>query len=101
MPESLMTKSSIPKSMKGSMKYRFQSRTFLASAVILATTVYFAFAAGAAGKLKVSPSAAGNAAIQNPEGPDLEFITRLREEEFSHGQVMEIISDLTDKIGPR
>ncbi len=33
--------------------------------------------------------------------PDLEFITRLRDEEFNHGQVMDIVSDLTDNIGPR
>ncbi len=41
------------------------------------------------------------ASIAKPEVPDLEFITRLREEEFSHGQVMDIISHLTDDIGPR
>ncbi|MBZ5647387.1 MAG: M20/M25/M40 family metallo-hydrolase [Acidobacteriia bacterium] len=40
-------------------------------------------------------------AVQKPENVDLEFIIRLREEEFRHGKVMDIMSDLTDKIGPR
>ncbi len=39
--------------------------------------------------------------VQKPEHVDLEFIMRLREEEFRHGKVMDIMSDLTDKIGPR
>ena len=33
--------------------------------------------------------------------PDLEFITRLRDEEFNHGELMDIMSHLTDDIGPR
>jgi len=41
------------------------------------------------------------AAVAKPDVPDLEFITRLREEEFNHGQVMDIMSHLTDDIGPR
>jgi len=40
-------------------------------------------------------------AVRTPEIPDLEFITRLREEEFGHGEVMNIMSYLTDEIGPR
>ena len=40
-------------------------------------------------------------AVQKPDVLDYEFITRLREEEFRHGKVMEIMSDLTDNIGPR
>jgi len=39
--------------------------------------------------------------VTAPAIPDLEFITRLREEEFAHGQVMDIMSHLTDDIGPR
>lgn len=42
-----------------------------------------------------APVAAG------PEIPNLEFITRLRQEEFNHSQVMDIMSYLTDDIGPR
>ena len=40
-------------------------------------------------------------AVQKAENVDLEFISRLREEEFRHGKVMDIMSDLTDRIGPR
>ena len=40
-------------------------------------------------------------AVSKPEIPDLEFITRLRQEEYSHGQVMDIMSYLTDQIGAR
>ena len=36
-----------------------------------------------------------------PETVDLEFVTRLRQEEFYHGKVMDIMSSLTDDIGPR
>jgi len=43
----------------------------------------------------------GTPAVQKPESVDLEFITRLRGEEFRHGKVMDIMSDLTDRIGPR
>ncbi len=43
----------------------------------------------------------GAPAAQKPESVDLEFIIRLREEEFRHGKVMDIMSDLTDRIGPR
>jgi carboxypeptidase Q len=46
-------------------------------------------------------AASEEAAVPKPEVPDLEFITRLREEEFGHGQVMNIMSHLTDDIGPR
>src|SRR5262252_4270773 len=35
------------------------------------------------------------------DAPDLEFITSLRQEEFEHGKVMDIMSHLTDEIGPR
>ena len=40
-------------------------------------------------------------ATPNPDVPNLELITRLREEEFAHGQVMDIMAHLTDEIGPR
>src|SRR5205085_3339969 len=32
---------------------------------------------------------------------DLEMVTRIRQEEFRHSQVMNIMSDLVDGIGPR
>jgi hypothetical protein len=52
-------------------------------------------------KAKEAPAAEPAAAVATPELPDLEFISRLREEEFGHGEVMEIMSHLTDDIGPR
>jgi len=53
-------------------------------------------------KSKESPASEPAApAVRAPEIPDLEFISRLREEEFGHGQVMDIMSHLTDDIGPR
>jgi len=39
--------------------------------------------------------------VVKPDIPDLEFITRLRDEEFNHGELMDIMSHLTDDIGPR
>lgn len=53
-------------------------------------------------KAKEAPAPeAATVAAASPEIPDLEFISRLREEEFSHGEVMDIMSHLTDDIGPR
>jgi hypothetical protein len=53
-------------------------------------------------KPKEAPAPASAApAVAKPEIPDLEFITRLRQEEFGHSQVMELMSHLTDDIGPR
>jgi hypothetical protein len=53
-------------------------------------------------KRKEAPGAATAApAVAWPEIPDLEFITRVRQEEYNHSQVMDIISHLTDDIGPR
>ena len=40
-------------------------------------------------------------AVTSPHVPDLEFITRLRQEEYSYSQVMDIMSHLTDVIGAR
>jgi hypothetical protein len=53
-------------------------------------------------KPKVTPPVEAAApAVPKPDIPNLEFITRLREEEFGHGEVMDIMSHLTDDIGPR
>ena len=35
------------------------------------------------------------------DSPDLEMITAIRQEGFKHSQVMDILSNLTDRIGPR
>ncbi len=56
----------------------------------------------AADKKKAAPlPATSQSGEEKPESLDLVFISRLREEEFSHGKVMEIMSSLTDDIGPR
>jgi hypothetical protein len=53
-------------------------------------------------KPKEAPAPASAApAVTWPEIPDLEFITRLRQEEFNHSQVMDLMSHLTDDIGAR
>lgn len=54
-------------------------------------------------KAKEAPAAESETAAPapTPQIPDLEFISRLREEEFTHGEVMDIMSHLTDDIGPR
>src|SRR6516164_505043 len=55
----------------------------------------------AASKSKATAVESKPAGVFKPENIDLEFLTRLREEEFQHGKVMDIMSDLTDRIGPR
>jgi carboxypeptidase Q len=52
-------------------------------------------------KAKEAPASEAAVAVASPEIPDLEFISRLREEEFSHSEVMDIMSHLTDDIGAR
>jgi hypothetical protein len=43
----------------------------------------------------------GSAAFAATDDPDLTVVTEIRQEEFHHSQVMNILSDLTDQIGPR
>jgi hypothetical protein len=50
-------------------------------------------------KSKEAPDAAGSATW--PQVPNLEFITRLRQEEYDYSQVMDLMSHLTDNIGAR
>jgi hypothetical protein len=50
---------------------------------------------------KKSPSKAATGPESWPQVPNLEFITRLRLEEYDYSQVMELMSHLTDSIGPR
>ena len=78
-------------------------------AVVAACAMFVAFLPPAGNAQKKSKQAAPAAPAAEPsipsaqkaEDPDLEFINRLREEEFRHGQVMDIMSNLTDNIGPR
>jgi carboxypeptidase Q len=83
-------------------------RTPLLAALLVCAAVlsFLPSAVNAQKKSKSAPAEAASAepvipSVQKAEDPDLEFITRLREEEFRHGQVMEIMSNLTDNIGPR
>ncbi len=76
---------------------------FFRSALVLWIVLsVFPATSAASDKTKSKPAAASNQSVrQEPENLDLEFISRLREEEFSHGKVMEIMSSLADDIGPR
>src|SRR5579863_4663856 len=75
-------------------------RLILASLSMLAATPQSSKKSKRAKEVPAAESEAV-AAVPAPEIPDLEFISRLREEEFAHGEVMDIMSHLTDDIGPR
>src|SRR4051812_31156315 len=83
-------------------------KPLLAGALVCAISLSFLPSAVHAQKKSKSAPATNTASsdpvipsVQRAEDPDLEFITRLREEEFRHGQVMDIMSNLIDNIGPR
>jgi hypothetical protein len=74
----------------------------MAVAISLITISFFAANLHAGKKPKETPAPASAApAVTWPEIPHLEFITRLRQEEFDHSQVMDLMSYLTDEIGAR
>jgi len=59
-------------------------------------------AASEKSKAKTPPaSAASDAKAADHNQVDLDMVTRIRQEEFRHSQVMSIMSDLADGIGPR
>ena len=83
---------------------RLRQLNLLAVAATLVTIPYFAANLRADKKPKAKPAEASTAAapaVSKPEIPDLEFVTRLRQEEYGHGQVMDLMSYLTDQIGAR
>src|SRR5579872_4852021 len=85
---------------------RFRSPRSILFAIAFSTVLFGAADLHAgkkpADKPNESPNGISSApAAARPEIPDLEFITRLRQEEYNHSQVMDIISHLTDDIGPR
>ncbi len=81
---------------------RTQNLTRIAVAAVMVFVSLYTANLLAEKKQKEAPAAAGTApAVTWPAIPDLEFITRLRQEEFGHSQVMEIMSHLADDIGPR
>src|ERR1039458_7654862 len=82
---------------------KFYSMTFTAVMVII---TFFAANLHAGKKpnekSKETPTAAGPVSAESrPEIPGLEFISRLRQEEYDYSQVMDLMSHLTDDIGPR
>jgi hypothetical protein len=88
------------------MKDRFRTRILIVAGVAALALSFFAASLDAATKPKEKPKEAPVAEVntppvRKPDVVDLEFITRLREEGFSHSQVMDIMSHLTDDIGPR
>jgi Peptidase family M28 len=84
------------------MKTRFHYSGAKAAGLLAASVLLFGGQLVGAKKPKETPPAVATApTVPTPEIPDLEFITRLREEEFGHSEVMNIMSHLTDDIGPR
>jgi hypothetical protein len=86
------------------MRYRFLNSKLISVAAAIFVMSLVVTSLGAVKKPKASPkeTAAGEPAVTpKPAVPDLEVITRLPEEEFGHGQVMDLMSHLTDDIGPR
>ena len=70
------------------MKTRFRIYSLMAAALVATTILLFADNLIGAKKPKVTPpSEAAAPTVPKPDIPDLEFITRLREEEFGHGEV--------------
>ena len=85
---------------------KFPLRILAAALVCAAVLSFLPSAVNAQKKSKAAATPAADTApvipsAQKAEDPDLEFIYRLREEEFRHGQVMDIMSNLVDNIGPR
>ncbi len=80
---------------------RFRNSNLLALTLVMVAG--FAVTVSAAKKPEAKPTEApvASPAPAWPPIPDLEFITRLRLEEFNHSQVMDIMSHLTDDIGAR
>jgi len=84
------------------VKQPLRSCSLIAVGVAISGLVVFAASLQGA-KKPAAPSAPESAApaVAKPDVPELEFITRLREEEFGHGEVMDIMAHLTDQIGSR
>src|SRR5271169_156429 len=86
------------------MRYQFRNLKLIHATVAGFVMLLVSASFAAVKKPKESPketTTSEPAVVPKPDVPDLEFITRLREEEFGHGQVMDIMSHLTDDIGPR
>ena len=81
---------------------RCRKFNLMAWAAALLTISFFAadLHAGKNPKAKSKEATAASATTW-PQIPDLEFTTRLRQEEYDYSQVMELMSHLTDNIGAR
>jgi carboxypeptidase Q len=81
---------------------RCRKLNLMAWAAALLTISFFAadLHAGKNPKAKSKEATAATATTW-PQIPDLEFTTRLRQEEYDYSQVMELMSHLTDNIGAR
>ena len=83
------------------MRCRNLNLTACAAAIV---TISFFAADLYAGKKPNTKSKEANPAAgttTSPQIPNLEFITRLRQEEYGYSQVMDLMSHLTDNIGAR
>ena len=86
------------------MKFRNASLMAVTAALVSILFLSVNLAAGKKPSEKPKEATATSSAapaVTRPDIPDLEFITRLRQEGFNHSQVMELMSHLTDEIGPR
>jgi len=86
------------------MKHRLHNSRMIAAGASVIALLFCGANLDAAKKPKEKPKETPEAtapAVAAPEIPNLEFISRLRDEEFSHGQLMDIMSHLADDIGPR
>jgi carboxypeptidase Q len=75
----------IPPSKRTHMNKRIHLLTHTAAVIVIAT-LWAATAALAAGPA---------------DDPDLEVVSRIRDEGFRHSKIMDIMSELSDRIGPR
>ena len=78
-----------------------RQRLIAATAAVLVTASVPLFAQASKKSKQPAAELPAVAVPHKPETVDLEFVTRLREEEFRHSEVMDIMSSLTDDIGPR
>ena len=82
---------------------RCRNLNLMAWAAAIVTISFFAADLHAGKKPNTKSKEASPAAgtTTSPQIPNLEFITRLRQEEYNYSQVMDLMSHLTDNIGAR
>lgn len=80
---------------------RFRNSNLIALTLVILFCSAVSLSAAKKPEAKPAEAPAAGPAPAWPEIPNLEFITRLRQEGFNHSQVMDLMSYLTDDIGPR